>query len=146
MNASASYPNPCAPWATTASYDGLQLGRLSFVRRARDLGFSLDQVRELLDLADQRDRSCEAVDVIARQHLDEVERRDRRSDRPARRTFQRAWTLPARHGRGLPHHRDPCTACGLGDCPPRFGARAFAERALERLSLGGSGGDQHPGG
>jgi Cu(I)-responsive transcriptional regulator len=57
------------------SYDDEQLGRLSFIRRARDLGFSIDQVRELLDLADQRDRSCEAVDVIARQHLAEVERK-----------------------------------------------------------------------
>lgn len=57
------------------SYDTAHLGRLSFIRRARDLGFSLDQVRELLGLADQRDRSCEAVDVIARQHLAEVERK-----------------------------------------------------------------------
>ena len=75
MNASASYPEPVRTMGNYRSYDGLQLGRLSFVRRARDLGFSLDQVRELLDLADQRDRSCEAVDVIARQHLDEVERK-----------------------------------------------------------------------
>ena len=53
------------------------LGRLSFVRRARDLGFSLDQVRELLALADERDRSCDAVDLIAGQHLAEVERKIR---------------------------------------------------------------------
>jgi len=32
-------------------------------------------MRELLGLADQRDRSCEAVDMIARQHLAEVERK-----------------------------------------------------------------------
>jgi DNA-binding transcriptional MerR regulator len=32
-------------------------------------------VRELLALADQRKRSCEAVDAIARQHLAEVERK-----------------------------------------------------------------------
>jgi DNA-binding transcriptional MerR regulator len=51
------------------------LARLSFVRRARDLGFSLDQIRALLDLADKRERSCEAVDVIAREHLSEVERK-----------------------------------------------------------------------
>lgn len=57
------------------SYDKAHLGRLSFIRRARDLGFSLDQVRELLGLADQRDRSCEAVDAIARQHLVEVQRK-----------------------------------------------------------------------
>jgi hypothetical protein len=60
-----------AQWA----YDEELLNRLSFVRRARDLGFSLDQVRDLLGLADQTDRSCEAVDAIARQHLGEVERK-----------------------------------------------------------------------
>ena len=49
--------------------------RLSFIRRARDLGFSLSQVRELLSLSDQRRRSCEAVDVIAREHLAEVDRK-----------------------------------------------------------------------
>src|SRR5262245_35029124 len=59
------------------TFDGGHLARLSFVRRARDLGFSLNQIRDLLDLADQQDRSCEAVDVIAREHLAEVERKIR---------------------------------------------------------------------
>ncbi|MCB8882917.1 helix-turn-helix domain-containing protein [Acidisoma cellulosilytica] len=68
-------PEPARTEGNYRSYDRAQLGRLSFIRRARDLGFSIDQVRELLDLADQRDRSCEAVDVIARQHLAEVERK-----------------------------------------------------------------------
>lgn len=57
------------------AYDRGHLNRLSFIRRSRDLGFSLDQVRALLDLADQRDRPCEAVDEIARGHLAEVERK-----------------------------------------------------------------------
>ncbi len=51
------------------------LNRLSFIRRSRDLGFSLDQVRALLDLSDDRDRPCEAIDVIAKEHLAEVERK-----------------------------------------------------------------------
>jgi len=68
-------PEPVRTEGNYRSYDSAQLGRLSFIRRARDLGFSLDHVRELLDLADQRDRSCEAVDMIARQHLIEVERK-----------------------------------------------------------------------
>ncbi len=51
------------------SYSAAHLGRLSFIRRARDLGFSIEQVRDLLGLSDQRARSCEAVDAIAREHL-----------------------------------------------------------------------------
>jgi DNA-binding transcriptional MerR regulator len=57
------------------AYTADQLGRLSFIRRARELGFTLDQIRTLLDLADQRDRDCAAVDAIAREHLAEVERK-----------------------------------------------------------------------
>jgi Cu(I)-responsive transcriptional regulator len=68
-------PEPGRTEGNYRSYDKGHLGRLSFIRRARDLGFSLDQVRELLGLADQRDRSCEAVDTIAQQHLADVERK-----------------------------------------------------------------------
>lgn len=57
------------------AYSADDLGRLSFIRRSRDLGFSLDQVRTLLDLSDQRGRSCEAVDVLAREHRDEIDRK-----------------------------------------------------------------------
>jgi len=66
-------PAPARTEGNYRAYGEGHLGRLSFIRRARALGFSLEQVRELLDLADQRDRSCEAVDAIARQHLAEVE-------------------------------------------------------------------------
>ena len=66
------------PGRTSANYRayGIEhLARLSFIRRARDLGFSLDDVRELLTLADDRDKSCAAVDLIASGHLTEVERK-----------------------------------------------------------------------
>ncbi|HTV34646.1 MAG TPA: helix-turn-helix domain-containing protein [Methylocella sp.] len=68
-------PAPARTDGNYRSYDNDHLGRLSFIRRARALGFSINQVRDLLELADQRDRSCEAVDVIASQHLAEVERK-----------------------------------------------------------------------
>jgi len=61
-----------APARTSGNYRAYgaeHLNRLSFIRRSRDLGFSLDQVRALLDLADERERPCEAVDAIARKHL-----------------------------------------------------------------------------
>ena len=68
-------PAPTRTSGNYRAYDAAHLGRLSFIRRARDLGFSLDQVRALLDIAGQQDRSCEGVDVIARAHLDEVDRK-----------------------------------------------------------------------
>lgn len=50
-------------------YGPSDVERLGFVRRARELGFSLDEVRELLGLADQPQRSCAEVDQLARAHL-----------------------------------------------------------------------------
>ncbi len=67
-----------APQRTAGNYRAYgpeHLKRLSFIRRSRDLGFSLDQVRALLDLSDDRDRPCEAVDIIAKTHLAEVDRK-----------------------------------------------------------------------
>ena len=57
------------------AYGRPHVERLSFIRRARALGFSIEQVRELLSLADDRGRSCEAVDELARVHLATVERK-----------------------------------------------------------------------
>jgi len=57
------------------SYDEEALKRLSFVRRARELGFSLEQVRTLLDLADDRTRPCCEVDELATGQLRDVERK-----------------------------------------------------------------------
>lgn len=78
------------------AYDRGHLNRLSFIRRSRDLGFSLDQVRALLDLADQHDRPCEAVDEIARGHLLEVERKI--ADLEALRDELRGMVRQCRHG------------------------------------------------
>ncbi|MES2443422.1 MAG: helix-turn-helix domain-containing protein [Pseudomonadota bacterium] len=56
-------------------YGERHLARLSFIRRARDLGFTLDQVRALLALADDRDQSCSAVDKVAREHLAQIDQK-----------------------------------------------------------------------
>jgi DNA-binding transcriptional MerR regulator len=67
-----------APARTTGNYRAYRvehLNRLSFIRRARDLGFSLNQIRALLGLSDERDQPCEAIDAIAREHLDAVDRK-----------------------------------------------------------------------
>jgi MerR family mercuric resistance operon transcriptional regulator len=46
--------------------------RLTFIRRARALGFSIDEVRTLLRLADERKRPCAEVRVVAEAHLNDV--------------------------------------------------------------------------
>jgi Cu(I)-responsive transcriptional regulator len=68
-------PVPARTSGNYRAYGAEHLERLSFIRRARDLGFSIEHVRELLSLADQRNRSCARVDAIAHQHLAEVERK-----------------------------------------------------------------------
>ncbi len=68
-------PAPARTGGNYRLYDPGHLHRLGFIRRARGLGFSLDEVRALLRLSDQRDRSCDEVDRIARTHLVGVERK-----------------------------------------------------------------------
>lgn len=54
-------------------YRAADVERLAFVRRARELGFSLDEVRELLSLAEDPGRPCAEVDALARAHRAQVE-------------------------------------------------------------------------
>ena len=55
-------------------YDRDDADRLRFVKRARDLGFSLDSVRELLTLAEgDSSKPCGDVDEIARTHIADID-------------------------------------------------------------------------
>lgn len=56
-------------------YSATHVTHLIFIRRARDLGFSIEQIRALLDLVDQKSRCCKEVDAIAREHLADVKRK-----------------------------------------------------------------------
>ncbi len=56
-------------------YSKDHLATLTFVRRARELGFSMAQVRELLALSDRDDKPCQDVDRLARSQIDEVQRK-----------------------------------------------------------------------
>ncbi len=64
------------PPARTASgyraYEEGHIRRLAFIRRARELGFSIEQIRALLALAEPSRISCAEVRDIARAHLDDV--------------------------------------------------------------------------
>lgn len=68
-------PRPPRTDGNYRSYDPEHLNRLSFIRRARDLGFSIDQIKALLTLSDDKTQSCAAVDDIAKIHRQEVERK-----------------------------------------------------------------------
>ncbi len=49
--------------------------RLAFIRHSRDLGFSLEAIRALLDLADHPDQSCAEANRIAQAQLADVRAR-----------------------------------------------------------------------
>ena len=54
-------------------YDEHHAKRLAFIRHARELGFPLDAVRELLTLSDNPEQSCESVDRVTKDVLVDVE-------------------------------------------------------------------------
>ncbi|MBX3624754.1 MAG: helix-turn-helix domain-containing protein [Rhizobacter sp.] len=56
-------------------YDERTIRRLTFIRRCRDFGFSIDQVRELVGLVDQPERPCNEVRDIAALHLTQLRSR-----------------------------------------------------------------------
>lgn len=68
-------PEPPRSVGNQRLYDEHAADRLTFIRHARELGFSLEAVRDLLSLADSPGQSCQAADAIARRQLEAVEAR-----------------------------------------------------------------------
>lgn len=68
-------PEPGRTEGGQRRYGDAELDRLSFVRHARQLGFSLSAIRELLDLSDHPGKPCTEADAIARRQLKQVEQR-----------------------------------------------------------------------
>src|SRR6266571_2191045 len=56
-------------------YGDADLKRLTFIRRCRDFGFPIDQVRALAALVDAPETDCVAARDVAQVHLDEVQRK-----------------------------------------------------------------------
>ncbi|MCF4167282.1 helix-turn-helix domain-containing protein [Zavarzinia compransoris] len=71
-------PAPTRTGGNQRVYGEGSLRRLAFIRHARDLGFGIDAVRDLLRLSDHPEQACDDADEIARRHLVEVEDRLKR--------------------------------------------------------------------
>lgn len=68
-------PQPVRTRGNQRLYAKADLQRLTFIRHAREMGFPLGAIRDLLGLADDPEHSCEAADAIAREQLEQVNRR-----------------------------------------------------------------------
>ena len=66
-------PEPQRTPGNQRIYSQTHYDRLRFIRHGRELGFSLDRIRQILDLSDDSAKPCATVDLIAREHLREVE-------------------------------------------------------------------------
>src|SRR5918997_1925328 len=64
-------------------YGAPDVHRLRFIRRARDLGFSVEQIRDLLRLWTDRERSNAEVKAIALGHVAELKGRAKHLDEMA---------------------------------------------------------------
>ncbi|GGE12056.1 DNA-binding transcriptional regulator, MerR family [Gemmobacter megaterium] len=68
-------PEPERSGGNQRLYGPQMLERLAFIRHARDLGFPLEAIRDLLHLSDRPDLPCDAADGIARRQLRAVRER-----------------------------------------------------------------------
>ena len=68
-------PKPGRSLSNYRRYDANDVHRLRFVKRARELGFSMAEIKELLGLWQNKSRSSAAVKNIAARHIAELEHR-----------------------------------------------------------------------
>jgi Cu(I)-responsive transcriptional regulator len=57
------------------TYSSVDMRTLNFIKRARSLGFSVEEVRDLLDLWRNKRRTSVAVKVLATRHLEALDRK-----------------------------------------------------------------------
>jgi Cu(I)-responsive transcriptional regulator len=68
-------PKAARTLANYRVYGQNEVHALRFIRRARDLGFSMDDIKELLGLWQNKSRSSAAVKKIAGKHIEELTRK-----------------------------------------------------------------------
>ena len=66
-------PEPARTPNDRRTYGETDGRRLAFIKHARQLGFSIDAIRTLLDLADHPDRECGEANALAQEQLTAVE-------------------------------------------------------------------------
>lgn len=65
-------PEPARTASGYRSYGPEHIQRLSFIRRAREIGFGIAEIKDLLILAEPGRASCAEVQELTTAHLDEV--------------------------------------------------------------------------
>lgn len=68
----AVMPKPDRTAGGNRQYNDEQLKRLFFIRRSRELGFSIEEIRALLEMVDHNEFSCGEVHDLTSSHLDTV--------------------------------------------------------------------------
>lgn len=68
-------PSPPRTEGQQRRYEASHADRLNFVRHARELGFEIEDIRELLAMSSKPTQSCAEVDEMARRHIAEIDRR-----------------------------------------------------------------------
>ena len=66
-------PAPDRTQSDRRTYEQPAVRRLAFVKHARQLGFGIDAIRTLLDLADHPERACGDANALAEEQLAAVE-------------------------------------------------------------------------
>lgn len=84
------------------TYDHRDIGRLEFIKRARGLGFALDEIRQLLALWDDSSRASAEVKALVTGHIAELDSRI-----AALKTMRRT----------LAHLAERCDGDDRPDCP-----------------------------
>lgn len=65
-------PQPPRTSKNYRTYDDTHVARLRFVMRSRDLGFTLEEIRDLLGLVDGKAGTCADVQTLATRHISSV--------------------------------------------------------------------------
>jgi MerR family transcriptional regulator, mercuric resistance operon regulatory protein len=65
-------PSPPRSAGRHRVYGEVHRRRLVFIRRARELGFSLEEVRTLLGLGSAHDLTCREVSALTQHHIGEI--------------------------------------------------------------------------